>query len=557
MLVPGLLVLIFAKGDAPIHASCSKRLLMNAPVFLIGAVLASVASFAAATTYTVTNTGDNGGTNPAVHAGTGTLRQAIVDSNADGGLQNLIQFNISGTGPFDIAITSGKPLPFITSNVSIDGFSQTGTIANTHTPDDGGLDAHLMIEIDGGNAVGYGFYVNAAVSAGLAGLVIDGFSSDAIEQNFAGSTLLVFGCYIGTQADGSAFPSGFGNGGVAIRIDAGQANIGGTLPGQRNLISGNAGGGIVFIGSATGVVEGNLIGTDASGAVAIGGGASSNWPGIIVPGNVSTVRIGCTGATCNQAGHPSRNVVSGNHEYGIGIWDSFGSGDSGGLQIKGNFIGTDVSGTKPVPNGDATGGCPQFCGGIQLQVGSAGAPATIIGGLNPGEGNLIAYNHGPAIVPAQGSLLESFDLGGNAIHNNQFADIEFNLAAGRVANDAGDADTGSNNQQNFPVIESASVSGGNLTVTYHVDSTTANAKYPLRVDFYVNADEGSGEYLASDSYPASSAQLSRMVSLPLPADAQSPAGFVATATTADGYSSEFSPSHVFDRIFQARFEAVP
>ena len=33
--------------------------------------------------YTVTNTGDNNGVNPAPGAGTGTLRQAIVDANAN------------------------------------------------------------------------------------------------------------------------------------------------------------------------------------------------------------------------------------------------------------------------------------------------------------------------------------------------------------------------------------------------------------------------------------------------------------------------------------------
>jgi hypothetical protein len=91
-------------------------------------------------------------------------------------------------------------------------------------------------------------------------------------------------------------------------------------------------------------------------------------------------------------------------------------------------------------------------------------------------------------------------------------------------------------------------------VTYLVDSATANSSYPLRVDFYVDVDEGSGEYLVSDSYPASSAQMARVVSLPLPADMLTPVGFVATATDANHYTSEFSPSHVFDRIFADWFQ---
>ena len=80
----------------------------------------------------VSNTGDNGGANPAAHAGTGTLRQAIIDSNADGGAQNIIEFDIPGTGPF--VITIATQLPIITSNVGIDGFSQSGTLANTNLP---------------------------------------------------------------------------------------------------------------------------------------------------------------------------------------------------------------------------------------------------------------------------------------------------------------------------------------------------------------------------------------------------------------------------------------
>src|SRR6188768_3093770 len=46
-------------------------------------------------TWWVTNTGDNGGVNPAPLAGTGTLRQAIIDANADTDAAGaFIAFNI-------------------------------------------------------------------------------------------------------------------------------------------------------------------------------------------------------------------------------------------------------------------------------------------------------------------------------------------------------------------------------------------------------------------------------------------------------------------------------
>src|SRR5438128_293985 len=54
-------------------------------------------------TFTVTNTGDNGGVNPAPGAGTGTLRQAIVDANAaaTGTATNpdLVQFKLPASDP--------------------------------------------------------------------------------------------------------------------------------------------------------------------------------------------------------------------------------------------------------------------------------------------------------------------------------------------------------------------------------------------------------------------------------------------------------------------------
>ena len=226
------------------------------------------------------------------------------------------------------------------------------------------------------------------------------------------------------------------------------------------------------------------------------------------------------------------------------------------------------TGTKPLPNGniDSNGGCPMYCVGISTRGGASG-PALIIGGFNVGEGNLIAYNGGPGIsgydnggYPSVGA---SFDNQANEIHNNRSTDIVF-TEYGWIPNDAGDADPGSaysvpNNKQNYPVIQSANLSGtpGNLTlnVTYLVDSATTNSTYPLRIDFYVDIDEGSGEFLVSDvSYTTSFAQLAHTVSLPLPASVQTLVGFVASATDANGYSSEFSPSYVFDRIFADRFE---
>ncbi len=66
-------------------------------------------------TFTVSNTGD---------AGAGSLRQAILDSNADTGQANTIDFDMPGDGVQTIAPQT--ELPAITVGVVIDGWSQPG-----------------------------------------------------------------------------------------------------------------------------------------------------------------------------------------------------------------------------------------------------------------------------------------------------------------------------------------------------------------------------------------------------------------------------------------------
>src|SRR5207302_613175 len=84
------------------------------------------------TMFSVTNTGDNGGINPAPFAGTGTLRQAIIDANAlpnaAPSIPDQISFAIPGVGPFTIHLTSA--LPTITDPVSIQGYTQAGAQVN-------------------------------------------------------------------------------------------------------------------------------------------------------------------------------------------------------------------------------------------------------------------------------------------------------------------------------------------------------------------------------------------------------------------------------------------
>ncbi len=101
------------------------------------AVLAPLAAPAA--TFTVTSVNDSGA---------GSLRQAILDANAAAGA-DTIGFNITGSGVH--TLTPASALPAITGPVTIDGYTQAGSSANTNSTSLG-LNTVLAIELDGTSA---------------------------------------------------------------------------------------------------------------------------------------------------------------------------------------------------------------------------------------------------------------------------------------------------------------------------------------------------------------------------------------------------------------------
>jgi parallel beta-helix repeat protein len=172
------------------------------------------------------------------------------------------------------------------------------------------------------------------------------------------------GNYIGTNDTGII---ALGNG-VGIVIDGSSNNvIGGTTAATRNLISGNANYGVV-IGTATGnVVAGNYIGTDVTGTSAL-----PNRIGVFITSASNNV-IGGT-----EAG--ARNLISGNSgnqaDDGVGVW--IGGAGSTGNVVAGNYIGTDINGTNALPN--------------HTGVSIVNASDNVIGGTAPGARNLISGN---------------------------------------------------------------------------------------------------------------------------------------------------------------------
>jgi hypothetical protein len=285
-------------------------------------------------TFTVINTGDSG---------PGSLRQAIVDSNAATGGANTIDFAIPGPGVQVIA--PGSPLPAITQAVLIDGTSQPGYAG---TP---------LIEIDGSQAGGGDGLTITGQNVTISELDITDFSQGAgIHITGPGATNdWISSSFLGVDPTGTQ-PASNNEG---VEIDAGAAGnlIGSNGDGvhdvaERNLISGNLFAGVWITGPGTegNAVAGNRIGTDITGTIALNNGTQpvtdsqgdSFGGGLVLADGASNNRIGTDGQGVDDVGE--RNVIAGSNNDGI---DIYGDGTDGNI-VAGNFLGTDLTGTVPL-----------------------------------------------------------------------------------------------------------------------------------------------------------------------------------------------------------------
>ncbi|MGC1392600.1 MAG: Ig-like domain-containing protein, partial [Bacteroidales bacterium] len=186
----------------------------------------------------VTNVNDNG---------IGSLRYAIDYANSTVGVKDIITFNIPGYGPFTIQPQTA--LSAIKDPIIIDGYSQSGASAKNSI---------LLIEIDGTNAgtVSNGLTISGGGSI-VKGLIINNFKGAGIQITGSGANSIL-GNYIGIDFSGTV-PKG--NSGDGIQINGSSNNIiGGTNPGEGNLITGNTGAGISILN--TGAI-GNLISSNS------------------------------------------------------------------------------------------------------------------------------------------------------------------------------------------------------------------------------------------------------------------------------------------------------
>jgi CSLREA domain-containing protein len=361
---------------------------------------------------------------------------------------------------------------------------------------------------DGVSVVG-GDTVKIGGPEGAARNVISGNQLVGIRIDQDSTNVQVHTNLIGTDKTGTVALKNVKSG---IVVSGTNHQIGNSIAGSQNLISGNGGAGIAVVAPATGIkIQNNFIGTDLSGMAALG--------------NTEGIEIGLTQGAYDVliGGNPANegNLISGNAEEGVLLYN--------GARVQGDKIGTDATGSGALGNG----------GDGILSKGDG----NLIGGM--GFQNTIAFNggHGVAVITEGGSATGN-TISWNSIHDNGGLGIA--LAQDTVLpNDPGDADTGDNNRQNYPAMISAVCDpvAVDTTFTAVLDSTPNTA---FTIEFSSNAacdPSGFGEghrSVKSMTVTTDAAGHADIVAY-FPSTVFDPANFItATATDPGGNTSGFS-----------------
>jgi hypothetical protein len=249
-------------------------------------------------------------------------------------------------------------------------------------------------------------------------------------------------------------------------------------------------------------------------------------------------------------------IALANHSDGISIYDSAASNVIGGAVIgAGNLISgngvdgiyiTNVSGTVIQGNSigtkaDGIGALGNTYHNIEIYTGAG----NVIGGTAAGAGNRIAFSKtslrsGVRIRNGMGNLIS-----GNNVFSNALLGIDLGVFD-VTPNDACDADSGANALQNFPVLTQAYSDSRSTAVKGFLDATLNSS---FRIQFFANATCNAagnplgygqgGTFLGEATLvagPNCANAFSATLSTPVPAGQF----ITATATDAANNTSEFS-----------------
>ena len=286
-----------------------------------------------------------------------------------------------------------------------------------------GTDVTGAIALGNGVGVDLEFGPSANTIGGTtagAGNLISGNTSSGIEITNGASANVVEGNQIGTDVTGAIALPNTGDG-ILIASGASNNSVGGTAPGARNFISGNGGANVELAGLVTtaNAVLGNFIGTTSDGEGRL---AVSQPFGV-------EIDSGASGNTIGGTTPEARNV--------IGSYTSHFNDETGGIVISGdftsanlivgNYIGTNADGTGPSGPNNIFGFVPVDLNGIFID----GASGNTIGGTAPGTGNLISGNFDSGVeitgATASANLIE-----GNLIGTDSTGTIAVTNGAGVV-----------------------------------------------------------------------------------------------------------------------------
>lgn len=397
--------------------------------------------------------------------GPGSLRQAFLDANAAPAPPHQVVFAIPTADPsFDgqvFTLRPLSPLPELRGGITVDGTTQTAA-----TGDSNPLGPEVAIDgsLAGG---GSGIHISGD-GGGVVGLAIHGFLSGA---------------------------------GVALARTPFDSTP-----------SGN-------------VIEGNYLGTDPTGTIAL-------------PNDLGVFTGGFGSPFAQASGNVVRgNLISGNVRFGVVLCDAADT------LIEGNRIGTDRTGALPLGNGDD---------GVFLTC--AGDPRTTV------RHNTIAHNGGDGFKDEPDYRFGvAFTAGGhqgnrvteNSIHSNGGLAIDLvrppfpptDPPSFPNPNDACDGDAGGNLLANHPIVTLADTAAGGTTIEGFLDSAPGQT---YTVELFANAaadPSGFGEaetFLTAVAVTTDAACVGQLAVL-VPAVA--PGSWItATATDAAGNTSEVSPA---------------
>jgi len=276
-------------------------------------------------------------------SGRGTLRWAIQRANSARGVSTTIDFSVAGT----IRLLSA--LPPVSASVRVNGLSAPGYSAGRPP----------AIAINFARHAGLRFAPRSTHSQ-LLGVAIENARGNGVTLDASAITLNAD--YIGLTPGGAKA----GNRGAGIyafarsRGDKIGLNTSGRPGVVGNVISANAGSGIVLAGSSHDTISANRIGTSPAGTARLGNGGN----GILISHGARDTEVGgtdytnpATGAANNPTGSKGTvppvfvvpalgNLISGNVANGVLI--SQGATHN---MLNGNFIGTTASGNGALGNG--------------------------------------------------------------------------------------------------------------------------------------------------------------------------------------------------------------